>query len=372
MSHVSGICGSAAPRVLLLTPDYPPARGGIQELLHGIVRHATRVRLRVLTLAPGDGAAGAGHEEPGSRRVSSSGPHGAAIGRLNATAVLEARRWRPDVVLSGHIVTAPGAFLCRAPFVQYIYAMEAARRPRLTSFALRQASATIVLGSHGRSLALAAGASPLRIHEIPPGIDLPDRPATTPRERGPSIVNVARMEDRYKGLEVLVRALPLIRSRVPDARLTLVGDGALRPWLQALARSNGCGEALHCVGAVSDARRDELLAAATVFAMLSRVPAGAGGEGFGIVYLEAGAHGTPVVAGNVGGALDAVVDEQTGLLVDPQDHVAVADAIAGLLLDREHATRLGQGGLAWAERFAWPLVVRRIEDVLLAVAGARP
>ena len=360
---------SAEPRVLLVTPDYPPARGGIQYLLHGVVRHSTRVRFRVVTLGGGAGRV----EQEGLRvcRVSPRGPRGSAVALLNARALAEARSWRPDVVLSGHIVTAPAARLSGRPFVQYLYAKEMARRSRLTSFAVRHASASIVLGEHGRSLALAAGAAAERVHAIPPGIDLPPRPATTPRDRRPMIVNVARLEDRYKGFDVLVRALPLIRSRVPDATLTLVGDGPLRPSLEALARANGCGEALRCTGYVSDAERDALLSSATVFAMPGRLPARSGGEGFGIVYLEAGAHGTPVVAGDAGGARDAVVHEQTGLLVAPEDHVEVAEAISDLLLDRERATRLGEGGRQWAERFTWPAVVRQVEDVLLSVAESR-
>ena len=358
---------SERPRVLLLTPDYPPARGGIQYLLHGIVRHATRVRFRVVTLGDGRGAI---EEDDGvrTRRVAARGPRAGAVALLNAAAVAEARAWRPHVVLSGHVVVCPAARAAGVPFVQYLYAKEMAHRSRLTSFAVRHATASIVLGTHGRSLALSAGADASRIRVIPPAIDLPSRPMTPPRERAALIVNVARLEERYKGFDVLVRALPLIRSRVPDATLTLVGDGHLRRSLEALARANGCGDALRCAGAVSDAERDALLCAAAVFAMPSRLPAGSGGEGFGIVYLEAGAHGTPVVAGNVGGALDAVVDGQTGVLVDPEDHVAVADAISSLLVDRDLATRLGEGGRAWAERFAWPIVVRKVEDVLIDAA----
>ena len=218
---------------------------------------------------------------------------------------------------------------------------------------------------------MAAGAEPRRIHEVAPGIDLPAPPATTPHEREPAIVCVGRLEDRYKGFDVLVRALPLVRSRVPHATLTLVGDGPLRASLQELARSNGCEDALRCVGTVGDAQRDALLAAATVFAMPGRLPARSGGEGFGIVYLEAGAHGTPVVAGNVGGAVDAVVHGETGLLVAPEDHLAVAEAISALLLDRDLATRLGRGGRAWAERFAWAKIAPTVEDVLLATIEAR-
>lgn len=358
------------PRVLLVTPDYPPTRGGIQYLLHGVVRHAARVEFRVLTL--GDHSGSTDQAGTVTRRVPSRGPRSVSVALLNAAAVAEARRWRPDVLLSGHIVAAPAARLSGVPFVQYLYAKEMVHRRRLTSFAAAHAAACIVLGEHGRSLALLAGAEPGRIHAIPPGIDLPVRPLSTPLERAPLVVNVARLEDRYKGFEVLVRALPLIRGRVPDATLTLVGAGHLRSSLEALARANGCGEALRCAGAVTDAERDALLAEATVFAMPSRLPAGSGGEGFGIVYLEAGAHGTPVVAGNVGGALDAVVNGRTGILVAPEDHVEVAEAISGLLLDRELAARLGSGGREWAERFAWPTVVRKVEDLLLRVAGRAP
>jgi glycosyltransferase involved in cell wall biosynthesis len=103
--------------------------------------------------------------------------------------------------------------------------------------------------------------------------------------------------------------------------------------------------------------------------MPSRLPPDGGGEGFGIVYLEAGLHALPVVAGNVAGALDAVVDGETGLLVDPTDHVAVADAISSLILDPELAERLGRAGERRAREHSWPVIARRVEDLLLEVAA---
>jgi glycosyltransferase involved in cell wall biosynthesis len=80
--------------------------------------------------------------------------------------------------------------------------------------------------------------------------------------------------------------------------------------------------------------------------------------------MEAAARGTPVLAGNVAGALDAVADGESGLLVDPTDPAAVADAITRLLLDRELARRLGEGGERRARDFAWPLIVAQVEAVL--------
>ena len=95
--------------------------------------------------------------------------------------------------------------------------------------------------------------------------------------------------------------------------------------------------------------------------MPSRLPAGGfAGEGFGIVYLEAGAYGKPVVAGNVGGALDAVVDGETGLLVDPLDPLAVAEAITRLLPTSRSRQPARRRRRRRARHFAWPVIVERV------------
>jgi phosphatidylinositol alpha-1,6-mannosyltransferase len=99
------------------------------------------------------------------------------------------------------------------------------------------------------------------------------------------------------------------------------------------------------------------------------MPPDAGGEGFGIVFLEAAAHGLPVVAGAVAGAQDAVVDGETGILVDPTDESAVAAAISELLGDTVRAESLGRRGADRAKDFAWPVVSRRVEDLLLDLAA---
>jgi phosphatidylinositol alpha-1,6-mannosyltransferase len=122
---------------------------------------------------------------------------------------------------------------------------------------------------------------------------------------------------------------------------------------------------------VPNEERDSWLDQAHVFCMPSRLPAGGvGGEGFGIVYLEANAHALPVVAGNVAGALDAVVHGQTGLLVDPRDHLAVADAVSDLLLDPRRAEVLGREGERRARDFAWPRIAERVKSLLAQLAAA--
>ena len=94
-----------------------------------------------------------------------------------------------------------------------------------------------------------------------------------------------------------------------------------------------------------------------------------GGEGFGIAYLEAGPRGLPVVAGNVAGALDSVIDGKTGLLVDPTDHAAVAYAVTELLLDKPRAEALGRAGAERARQLNWPAISRRVEELILALAS---
>jgi phosphatidylinositol alpha-1,6-mannosyltransferase len=124
--------------------------------------------------------------------------------------------------------------------------------------------------------------------------------------------------------------------------------------------------AVEFVGAVSDHERDAWLDRAWVFTMPSRTPPGSmSGEGFGIVYIEAGAHGLPVLAGDVGGALDAVQHGETGLLVDPTDPIAVADGLLRLLTDEDLAARFGAAGRQRARALEWQSISTRVQVEML-------
>jgi phosphatidylinositol alpha-1,6-mannosyltransferase len=361
------------PRVLLVTPDFPPAFGGIQRLMHRLAEHLRRMEVRVVTVGgEGSDAFDRGHAVSVARSpaVGLAG-HSGAIAFLNVRAVLEALRFRPHVVLSGHIYTSPAALamkrLLRTPYVQYLHGREVIIRPRLTRAGLRGAAAVVAVSSYTRQLALDHGAVEGRVHVVPPGIDLPEL-STADRFETPTVVTIARLEQRYKGHDVLLRALPLVRSRVAGARLVVVGDGPLQPAYESLAHSLGLDGSVEFPGALDDAARDDMLDRAHVFAMPSRLPLDGGGEGFGIVYLEAAVHHLPTVAGDVAGARDAVVHGETGLLVDPTDHVAVADALTTLLERPDAAARMGKAAAERANQFAWPVIARRVEDVLLEAA----
>lgn len=365
--------GGPELRVLLVTPDFPPAAGGIQLLLSRLVENMPTVRFRVLTLGQ-DGAAAfdASFGSEVRRVASASGDRRRAALVLNARSLVEARRFRPDVVLSGHVVASLGAIALRRtlriPLVQYVHADEFRVRGRLAAAAVRAADATIAVSRYTRRMCLDAGADPSCVEVIHPGIDLP-APASAERDARPTLLTVATLLFRYKGHDVMVRALPLIRAKVPDVRWIVVGDGPFRPALESAVRAYGLADRVELRGRVPDADRDRLLDTARVFCMPSRVPAaGLGGEGFGIAYMEAAAHGIPTIGGNVAGARDAVLDGETGLLVDPADHLAVADAAVALLSDPDRARAMGEAGRAYAEQHAWPRVAGRVEGLLRRVA----
>ncbi len=382
------------PRLLVITPDFPPARGGIQISIHRIVAGLQRLEPHVVTLdQPGARAfdAGAGFEVVRVPRT--PGPAALASAALNVGALLAAARLRPQVTLSAHIVASPAMALIAAatgaPGVQCYYAKEIGRRPRLAAFAARRAAAIVSISSYTTGLLTRVGVPPERARLIAPGVDPPAAVGGGDERRGrvgadvvahedsipaerPTVLTVARLADRYKGHDVMLRALALVRAQVPDVEWVVVGDGPLRGELEARARETGVAASVRFLGAVSDAERDAWLRRCQLLAMPSRLPPDGAGEGFGIVYLEAAAHGKPVVAGNVGGAVDAVGDGETGLLVDPTDAEAVAGAIVRLLSDPELARRLGAAGAARAKERAWPLVAARYEELLLATLdGAR-
>jgi len=358
-------------RLMVLTPAFPPAHGGVEVLVHRLAIALEGFEIEVVTPAhPGDRRFDEG-SPLATRRVARRVPgRRARMVTLNAAALGHALRFRPHLVLSAHLITSPAAAtisrISGARTVQYFFAREIIGKPRLAAFAATRADVAIAISGYTASL-LAAAAPHATPTVIPPGVDLPPDRQALPSGR-PTVLTVAQLKNAYKGHDVLIRALARVRERVPEVSWIVIGDGPLRRGLEDRARAAGLEGIARFLGEVSDEQRDEWLRRADVFAMPSRLP----GEGFGIACLEASAYGKPVVAGDVGGAPDAVADGVSGLLVDPGDPGAVADALMKLIADPELAQRLGAQGAERARDFAWPVIAERVEAALCPAGAPRP
>jgi phosphatidylinositol alpha-1,6-mannosyltransferase len=158
----------------------------------------------------------------------------------------------------------------------------------------------------------------------------------------------------------------LVQQAVPDAAVLLVGDGPMRERLVRMASELGVAKDVVFAGAQPWAQLPPFFAAGDVFCMPTRTrKAGFEVEGLGIVYLEASATGLPVVAGDSGGAPDAVLEGETGVIVDGTRPEAVAEGVSQLLLDPETARRQGAAGRAWVEStWQWDQLGGQLRNLL--------
>jgi glycosyltransferase involved in cell wall biosynthesis len=155
----------------------------------------------------------------------------------------------------------------------------------------------------------------------------------------------------YKGFDTVIRALPLILDRFPDLRYVIVGQGDDQPRLENLARGLGVQTRVTFAGSLTDQQIAECYRTCDVFVLPSKATMVNGkwrGEGFGRVYVEASLAGKPVVGSSGGGAAEAVIDQKTGLLVDPSSAEQTASAVLQLLEDPTLARAMGEAGRKWA------------------------
>ncbi|MFD9075384.1 glycosyltransferase family 4 protein [Streptomyces lasiicapitis] len=232
------------------------------------------------------------------------------------------------------------------------------------------------LGEYTRSR-IAAALTPAaagRMVQLPPGVDEktfhPGSGGDAVRARlgltdRPVIVCVSRLVPR-KGQDTLILAMPRILAREPDAVLLVVGGGPYEKELRKLAAETRVADSVVFTGAVPWAELPAHYGAGDVFAMPCRTRRGGlDVEGLGIVYLEASATGLPVVAGDSGGAPDAVLDGETGWVVRGGSAEDSADRILALLGDAELRERMGERGRLWVEeRWRWDLLAERLRELL--------
>ena len=181
----------------------------------------------------------------------------------------------------------------------------------------------------------------------------------------PVIVCVSRLMAR-KGQDELIRALPIIQQTVANASLIIVGDGPYRKDLERLVKKLGLENFVHLTGKVSQTELSKWYAAGDIFAMPCRTRMGGWDvEGLGIVFLEGSATGLPVIVGDSGGAVDAVIDGETGYLVDGTNTVEIADRIAYLFANPDVAKKMGEAGRNWVtQEWTWDQNFKKLDGLL--------
>jgi phosphatidylinositol alpha-1,6-mannosyltransferase len=378
--------GLSSGRTLIVTNDFPPRTGGIESFVLAMAQRMPPGEVVVHTARQrGDAAFDAGLP---FRVVRDRSPLMVPTPAITRRAAALARAENCDRVWFGAAaplgLMAPSlraAGVCRSVATTHGHEVWWAGVP-LTRPLLRRigdhVDVVTYLGEYCRSRIAPAldPAARSRMVQLTPGVDddifRPGAGGEEVRRRHglsdrPVIVCVSRMVAR-KGQDVLVRALPAIQQQVPDAALLLVGDGPHRRHVERLVDRLDLRRHVILTGRVPWAETPAYYAAGTVFCMPTRTRLGGlEPEALGICYLEAAATGLPVVAGDSGGAPDAVLDGENGYVVDGRDIRAVAARCSQLLLDRDLAVRFGARGRAWvAEQWRWDDLAIRLRRLLAA------
>ncbi len=387
------------PCYLALSELYFPCRGGHIVWFHEVCRRLGGVTLITRTepgLPPFEALDGIRVHRVRLGRLPLLRPESLLLyANMLLQGWLKSQRECPEVILSARVLPegAVGSVLAAAlgvPNVIFAHGEEVhrltfsrslPRRRRLTAALKRRllwsafGRADLVIANsqftasllrqgvrNGRVAIVYLGADPRRFHPAPPDPQLMRQWDLANRK---VLLTVGRLTPR-KGQDQTLRALPAILARVPQAVYVIAGTGEYEPELRQIAADVGVADRVRFVGAVEESDLPRLYNLADLFLMPNRSMPGSGNvEGFGIVFLEAGASGLPVIGGRSGGVPDAVCEGQSGLLVDGASAEAIAEAALKLLTNPELARRMGeQGRRRVSESLTWDHCANRVRDLL--------
>lgn len=381
---------TAMTRVLLVTNDFPPRRGGIQSYLHELVGQLLQSDndYSLTVYAPkwkgceefDEEARATGYEvvrHPTTLMLPGPGVDD-RMRRLIADNDVETVWFGAAAPLALLASRARSAGVRRVVASTHGHEVGWSMLP-LARNALRRigddTDVVTYVSAYTRGRFASAFGPHAALEYVPPGVDT-DRFAPDPAARAemrsryglgdrPLVVCLSRLVPR-KGQDMLIRALPAIRERVDGAALVIVGGGPYLGTLHRLARETRVTEHVVFTGGVPGAELPAHHAMADVFAMPCRTRgAGLDVEGLGIVYLEASSTGVPVVAGDSGGAPETVRDGVTGRVVKGQDVDEIATAIGDILADPMRAAEMGAAGRRWAvDNWQWRTQAARLHSQL--------
>jgi phosphatidyl-myo-inositol dimannoside synthase len=387
--------GADPRRILILTWNFPPTLGGIEYVMGHLHDGLAALGRSVRTVA-------AAH--PRADREADRKRHVLRAPRPGLPAFLAYAffqtlralfRERPDAILCGTLVPAlcarPLAWLRGVPYVVLVHGSDVLR-----GGALYQAVVRWTLGGarflctnseHTRQILEDKGFDPARLRVVHPGVDVralaPSRCAEEKAQwesnlKGRFVVlGVGRLIRRKGFLEFIEQVMPRLREAQPEILFLLVGEDAgaslmhkerMKDQLAAAVARLGLENHVRLLGSLEDRALAGLLHRTDLFVMPCLQVEG-DVEGFGIVFMEAALGGAPSVATRVGGIPDAVVDGETGLLVEPGDPAAMADAILRLVRDPELRARLAAAAARRARAsFSWEAISAAYDAVLAEAA----
>ncbi len=363
-------------RILLCANDFPPAVGGIQTYSYQVAKNLSALGEEVIVLAPhikGD----QGFDCRQSFKVI----------RIRQKIYLyfiflyALLRFRTDkILITQRADYAALAFwanlVLRVPYFIVVHGGEillAGRRKSIRKH-FRRAEKIIAVSNFTAQEIVKIGIPKEKVTVIPDGVD-PEKfkpglnSATVETRHNLSdkkvILTVSHLVKR-KGHANVIRALPSVLEKVPQAIYLIVGRGAEEDNLRKLAQASGILDSVVFAGYVPDEELPLYYNACHVFIMPSyEIKEEGDVEGFGIVFLEANACGKPVIGGRSGGVVDAVIDGETGLLVDPLNTEEISTALVRLLTDESLAKRLGQRGRKRVENeLNWQKVAEKIREIM--------
>jgi phosphatidylinositol alpha-1,6-mannosyltransferase len=381
--------GNVYKKILLVTNDFGPRTGGIETFVIGLLERITGHHVIVFTSSQGETSA---YDQDWLDKF------GVQVLRDKSKILLPSRRVTRnvkkivtesdiDVVIFG--AAAPLAFMSeslRKIGVKKIIALTHGHEVWWAkvfpfNFAIKRIGASVdhltYLGEFTRKAIskTLSEKSRNKLVKIAPGIDtahfIPRADGFEKRvELGLQdkkiIISVGRLVHR-KGQDKLIEAMPTILRKIPNAHLLIVGEGPYKNHLDKLVKKFSLEESVTFVGRILYDKLPTYLSAADLFAMPSRSRFfGLEVEGLGIVYLEASACGIPVVAGNSGGAPDAVMEGVTGFCVDGTDVDQVASAVIEVCSNAERASHMGAAGRNWiVDQWRWDIWSKEFNALLL-------
>lgn len=266
-------------------------------------------------------------------------------------------------------------FFSGAPLVVMSHGAEfsLARRKKWVTPFLRQSlrAADLLIANSSDTARMVSACSDRKCNVLPYGTTVRPANAASPNNAVPRVLFTGRLIER-KGLEYLLRAVPMILN-TQKADFIITGNGDQREKLEQIHRELNLGDSVKFLGFVTNEQLADEYAKCDIWVNPAVVDSWGDAEGLGVGAIEAYTYFKPVVAGNVGGIPDAVVDGVTGYLVPERDSKALADAIVDLLASPAKRERFGRAGFEFAQQtFSWTRIVNDLEGLYAQARGVRP